>query len=63
MDPLVCLNGCDEGWLCEAHSDRPWPHDDCPGPGYPCRDHFPFCPFWVGADPIALHVVIHDPER
>ena len=20
-------------WVCEAHPDLPWPHDDCPGPG------------------------------
>ena len=19
---------CEAGWICEAHSDRPWPHDD-----------------------------------
>src|SRR5439155_12238717 len=24
------------GWTCEQHPDRPWPHDDCPGPGEPC---------------------------
>jgi hypothetical protein len=21
------------GWVCEEHPDKPWPHDDCPGPG------------------------------
>lgn len=25
-----------ERWICEAHPDRPWPHDACPGPGEPC---------------------------
>jgi hypothetical protein len=22
-------------WVCEQHPDRPFPHDDCPGPGMP----------------------------
>jgi hypothetical protein len=26
---------CDEGWVCEAHPDHPWPHDECGGPGMP----------------------------
>jgi hypothetical protein len=21
--------------VCERHPDKPWPHDDCPGPGMP----------------------------
>src|SRR6266853_3363159 len=25
-----------ERWICEEHSDLPWPHDDCAGPGEPC---------------------------
>jgi len=25
-----------ELWLCEEHPDKPWPHDDCPGPGFAC---------------------------
>jgi hypothetical protein len=25
-----------EGWLCEQHPERAWPHDDCAGPGMPC---------------------------
>ena len=24
-----------EGWVCEAHPDKPFPHDDCAGPGMP----------------------------
>lgn len=20
-------------WVCEQHPDKPWPHDDCAGPG------------------------------
>jgi hypothetical protein len=24
--------------ICEQHSDRPWPHDDCSGSGDPCSD-------------------------
>jgi hypothetical protein len=34
---------CDEGEVCEAHPELPWPHDDCAGPGMPCpncRDKF-----------------------
>lgn len=23
------------GWVCEQHPDRPFPHDDCAGPGMP----------------------------
>jgi putative RNA ligase len=23
--------------VCERHPDRPWPHDDCPGPGMPAE--------------------------
>jgi hypothetical protein len=28
--------------ICEAHSDKPWPHGDCAGPGMPCD--VPTCP-------------------
>lgn len=24
-----------DGWMCEAHPGRAWPHDDCAGPGMP----------------------------
>ena len=35
---------CAEGWICEAHPDKPWPHDDCAGPGMLCRTAgCPFC--------------------
>jgi hypothetical protein len=27
---------CDDGWICEGHPDRGWPHDDCGCPGVPC---------------------------
>jgi hypothetical protein len=33
---------CDEGWVCEAHPSKPWPHGDCAGPGQPCEN--PNCP-------------------
>ena len=23
-------------WICEAHLDRPWPHEGCRGAGDPC---------------------------
>lgn len=29
------------GWVCEQHPDRPWPHDDCEGPGMPRNEHGP----------------------
>jgi hypothetical protein len=44
---------CAEGWICEAHPDRPWPHDDCAGPGTPCDNSA--CPWWRGTDPAALN--------
>jgi hypothetical protein len=33
---------CADGWICEAHPNLPWPHDDCIGPGMPCDE--PGCP-------------------
>jgi hypothetical protein len=27
---------CVDGWICEAHPNHPWPHDQCAGPGMPC---------------------------
>ena len=29
-------------WTCEQHPGKPWPHDDCPGPGevvFPAHEH------------------------
>ncbi len=26
-----------DGWICEQHPDKHWPHDDCIGPGMPCE--------------------------
>jgi hypothetical protein len=37
---MLCY--CAHGWICEAHQDKPWPHDRCPGPGVICRN--PECP-------------------
>jgi len=34
---------CAGGWICEAHRDQPWPHDECAGPGIRCTD--PDCPW------------------
>lgn len=31
-----CPRCRDLRWICEEHPERPWPHDDCPGPGEPC---------------------------
>jgi hypothetical protein len=33
---VVCARCQGSRWFCEAHPDRPSPHDDCPGPGEPC---------------------------
>ena len=33
------------GWVCEIHSERPWPHDDCAGLGVRCPD----CPLHRGS--------------
>jgi hypothetical protein len=35
-EPVGCY--CADGWICEQHADRPWPHDDCAGPGMPCAN-------------------------
>jgi hypothetical protein len=54
MMPSVTDQNCPrcqgEGWICEEHMDRPWPHPDpseptgrCGGPGIPCVE--PGCPF------------------
>ena len=29
-----CREG--EGWICEQHPERHFPHDGCNGPGMPC---------------------------
>jgi hypothetical protein len=43
---------CASGWICEAHPDHPWPHDDCAGPGEQCRN--PECSSWQGSSPAAV---------
>ena len=35
---------CHQGWICEEHPDKPWPHDACAGPGTRCDN--PDCPWW-----------------
>jgi hypothetical protein len=39
----MALCWCDEGWVCEEHPERPWPHDACSGPGVPCDN--PACQY------------------
>ena len=34
--PVSCRRCHDRAWVCEAHPEKPWPHDDCPGPGELC---------------------------
>jgi hypothetical protein len=53
---------CDDGWICECHPEKPWPHPaaegeesisdgsgDCLGPGMPCDE--PGCPDSMAARP------------
>jgi hypothetical protein len=35
---MACARCEDEGWVCEAHPEVPWPHGDRAGPGTPCPD-------------------------
>ena len=35
-EPLPRPHFCRDGWVCEQHPGRGWPHDDCAGPGMPC---------------------------
>jgi hypothetical protein len=35
---------CEQGWVCEAHPDKPLEHDDCTFPGVLCDN--PECPWW-----------------
>lgn len=56
MPELDCY--CVEGWICEEHTARGWPHDgddgqECAGPGMPCKNAD--CPWWKGTRPAALH--------
>ena len=40
---MLTVPKCDDGWICEAHPEFPWPHrvtgavEDCPGPGMLCH--------------------------
>ena len=43
---------CDQGWICEEHPEKPWPHETCAGPGTRCSN--PDCVWWKGAAPAAL---------
>lgn len=58
---VTCLRCQDEGWICEAHPDQPWPRDDCAGPGELC----PVCntsePPRTGFD-ISIARVDHDDD-
>lgn len=36
-DPKPCPRCFDSRWICEQHRQKPWPHDDCIGPGRPCH--------------------------
>ena len=32
---VLCQQELDGDWICEEHPLKPWPHDDCAGPGMP----------------------------
>jgi hypothetical protein len=35
--PVAGCCAChDKRWVCEKHSDQPWPHGDCDEPATPC---------------------------
>jgi hypothetical protein len=61
MDDCAICKG--EGWLCEQHPDRTWPHSSstesdgrCAGPGMPCscnpngNVHKDFTVIWTAKD-------------
>jgi len=33
---MTTSHACEDGWVCEKHPAKPFPHDDCAGPGMPC---------------------------
>lgn len=37
MTESACQLCKGDGWVCEQHPGLPFSHDDCPGPGDPCR--------------------------
>jgi hypothetical protein len=49
---MACVR-CNAGWICEAHPDQPFPHDECAGPGTQCQS--PDCPWWRGPVPAPLN--------
>ncbi len=36
MTGVLCTRCLGQGWICEHHPDRPWPHVGCQGAGDPC---------------------------
>jgi len=42
IEVVACV--CVEGWRCERHPDRGWPHDDCDDAGIVCSN--PACEAW-----------------
>ena len=50
---LTC-GKCDNGWICEEHPERPWPHDDCGRPGVRCEN--PECDFSIVATGLVFRV-------
>lgn len=46
-------------WVCEAHPERPFPHESCPGPGDPC----PLChPELIAASGFTANVIDGGPH-
>lgn len=60
-DSLPCPLCGDEAWMCEKHSDRGWPHDECVGPGMPCPDCNASDPPRFGLGVLAVEYLTHDP--
>lgn len=51
---------CADGWICEEHPDKPWPHDDCAGPGVPCEN--PACEFSIVRAGLLSPRIRYDPD-
>jgi hypothetical protein len=59
-DPTASCGKCADGWICEEHPDRPWPHDDCAGPGKPCDG--PSCQYRIDTRPVKTRTGLVCPQ-
>jgi hypothetical protein len=56
--PAPCV--CSRGWICAAHRDQPFPHDNCTSAGRRCLSAI--CPYWQyisgASKPLALEASV-----